>query len=111
MSVTINVITGNDDNHLSANGWGIRSVYPNPFHPNTNIKFSLDKDNQPIEICIYNTKGQKVASLLKSTPKAGMHSLTWNGTDDYGKQVSSGVYYLSMSSAKQSQKVKILLMK
>jgi len=68
------------------------SNYPNPFNPITNIKFSLKADSE-VSLNIYNTRGQRVKTLIEDDIQAGYHSVVWNGTDESGKNVSSGVYF------------------
>ncbi len=84
--------------------------YPNPFNPETRITFST-KDNGPVSIDIYNVKGQKVRSLLNENREAGNHSVVWNGKDDNGKNVASGVFFYRMKSGKYSSTKKMILMK
>jgi len=64
--------------------------YPNPFNPQTVIKFQLSKE-MPVEVNIYNIKGQKVRTLIDEEKEAGYHSVVWNGIDDNNCKVSSGV--------------------
>ena len=66
--------------------------YPNPFNPTTNIKFSLKADSK-VSLTIYNIRGQRVKTLVKDNMQAGYHSIVWNGNDESGKSVSSGVYF------------------
>jgi len=68
--------------------------YPNPFNPSTTISFSLNTEStENTEILIYNTKGQKVKSyLINSSTDSPITSVTWNGKDEAGQAVSSGVY-------------------
>lgn len=66
--------------------------YPNPFNPTTTIKFNLE-NKAKINLGIYNIKGQKVKTLIDEERKAGLHQISWNGLDDNGNSVSSGVYY------------------
>ncbi len=84
--------------------------YPNPFNPETRIAFST-KENGPVSIDIYNVKGQKVRSLLNENREAGTHSVVWNGKDDNGKNVASGVFFYRMKSGKYSSTKKMILMK
>ncbi len=72
--------------------------YPNPFNPTTNIKFSLKADSK-VSLSIYNIRGQKVKTLVKDNMLAGWHSIVWNGKDDNGKSVSSGVYFSRFDAA------------
>ena len=71
--------------------------YPNPFNPITNIKFSL-KANSKVSLSIYNIRGQRVKTLIEDDIQAGYHSVIWNGTDESGKNVSSGVYFSKLKA-------------
>ena len=91
--------------------------YPNPFNPVTTIEFSLSlskvQENavQRVTIEIYNIKGQKVRKLADDVYPVGKHSVTWNGTDDTGRTVSSGVYFSRISSAGATLTRKMVLIK
>ena len=65
--------------------------YPNPFNPNTFLPFTL-QDTQHTNLSIYNVVGQKVKTLVNETLPAGTHVRQWDGTDETGSSVSSGVY-------------------
>lgn len=83
--------------------------YPNPFNPETTISFDLAEQG-PVTIEVFNIKGQKVKTLVRSyTP--GRHSVVWNGTDNNGKFVSSGVYFYRMSTPNHISNRKMLLLK
>ncbi len=72
--------------------------YPNPFNPTTKINFSLKADSK-VSLSIYNVRGQKVKTLVKNNMPAGWHSIVWNGRDDNGKSVSSGIYFSRFDAA------------
>ena len=84
--------------------------YPNPFNPTTTISFNLPK-NAPVNLEIFNLKGQKVRTLINSELKAGKHNIIWNGLDNDGKQVASGVYFYRLSNGEQILTHKMMLMK
>ncbi|MCF7858839.1 MAG: T9SS type A sorting domain-containing protein [Candidatus Cloacimonetes bacterium] len=87
------------------------SNYPNPFNPTTTISFSIPNENK-VELTIYNIKGQEVKLLVNSEIDKGHHSVVWNGNDNSGKSVSSGVYYFKLSVEGKSEAVrKCLLLK
>jgi hypothetical protein len=65
--------------------------FPNPFNPTTTISLTIQEESN-IELSLYNIKGQKIRSLLNNQITAGEHSIVWNGEDDSGKKVGSGVY-------------------
>jgi Peptidase family C25/FlgD Ig-like domain len=86
--------------------------YPNPFNPNTTIKFNLTSD-EPVEaeLAIYNLKGQKVKQLVNAKFSQGTHSVTWQGKDDNNKQVGSGIYFAKLKAGSEIQTTKLLLIK
>ncbi|MBN2830559.1 MAG: T9SS type A sorting domain-containing protein [Candidatus Cloacimonetes bacterium] len=69
--------------------------YPNPFNPETTIKFSISS-NSNVDLSIYNIKGQRVRTLANQQYTVGEHSIVWNGDDDSGKSVGSGVYFYKL---------------
>jgi hypothetical protein len=85
-------------------------AYPNPFNPETTIKYDLaEKGNVTLEVC--NIKGQRVRTLVRETVDAGFHSVAWNGRDETGKTVSSGVYFYRLSTTDKTLTKKMLLLK
>lgn len=72
--------------------------YPNPFNPATNIQYQLPVD-ATVEIAIYNMEGQKIRTLVNEHTSAGVHSVEWNGRDDSGQEVASGVFLYRMKAA------------
>ncbi|MBU8932373.1 MAG: M6 family metalloprotease domain-containing protein [candidate division Zixibacteria bacterium] len=76
--------------------------YPNPFNPSTTIDFALDATSE-VRIDIYNLLGQKVTTLLDETKSKGTHSVVWNGTNDHGQEIASGVYFYRMVSGEFSK--------
>lgn len=79
--------------------------YPNPFNPTTTINYTL-KENSKVSLNIYNIKGQKVKTLVDEMLPAGQHSVIWNGDDEYGKPVSSGIYYYKLNVNGKTEAVK-----
>ena len=71
--------------------------YPNPFNDQTLIPYSLPKDSS-VEIHIYNTAGQQLRTLALGHESAGAHLVQWDGTDQYGRPASSGVYLYSIQA-------------
>ncbi len=85
-------------------------AYPNPFNPSTTISYELSKAGN-VAIEIYNLRGQKVHSLLKEYSAKGVHSVKWDGKDDAGRNVGSGLYIVILKSAGNSKSTKIILFK
>ncbi len=84
--------------------------YPNPFNPTTNINYSL-KENSKVSLNIYNIKGQKVKQLVSDQLSTGQHSVIWNGKDDSGKPVSSGIYFYKLKTGTYEKTKKMILLR
>jgi hypothetical protein len=100
----------NDDQIITPAGANLIGNYPNPFNPETTISFSLDKA-APAMVTIYNQKGQIVKNYDMPIADKGVNTLAWNGKDDSGQSVSSGVYYFRLKSGSYSSTKKMVLMK
>ncbi|MGC9361425.1 MAG: FlgD immunoglobulin-like domain containing protein [Candidatus Syntrophosphaera sp.] len=83
---------------------------PNPFNPRTLISYQLPAAC-PARLGIYNARGQLVRTLVNAEQEAGYHSVVWNGTDDAGRNVASGIYFYRLSSPGKTLTRKMLLMK
>lgn len=90
--------------------------YPNPFNASTIIKYHLkgssSSDNQiSTSLKIYNIKGELVKILLDQNQAPGSYEISWDGKDDKGKSVSSGVYFYLLEAGEKKQAKKMLLLK
>lgn len=93
------------------NKFELYSNYPNPFNPQTNISYSIDKARF-IKLRIFNSLGEQVRVLINEKISAGNHIVSWNGKDDNGNFVSSGIYFYSLESfGAPVQARKMLLLK
>ena len=70
--------------------------YPNPFNPTTTISFAVRKTAK-VTLVIYNLQGQLVKTVLSGRLAAGQHQAIWDGRDQSGKQVASGIYLYRLS--------------
>ncbi|MEW6412118.1 MAG: C1 family peptidase [Candidatus Zixiibacteriota bacterium] len=84
--------------------------YPNPFNPSTIIEYSLTS-RATVKLDVYNVLGQKIKTLVDATMPAGNHSVVWNGTDDSGNPVASGMYLYQIQAGVQTETRKMLLLK
>lgn len=66
--------------------------YPNPFNPTTTLGYTLPKDAH-VTLSVYNVLGQRVATLRDEVQYVGYHTLLWDGTNDFGSKVASGIYF------------------
>ncbi len=85
-------------------------VYPNPFNPETTVRFSLAADSK-VELKVFNVKGQLVRTLCDEALPVGNHEITWDGTDNAKNSVSSGVYLIDLNIDGKSLRNKALLLK
>ena len=85
--------------------------YPNPFNPTTTIQYTLPMRDQ-ITVTVYNMLGQEVVRLMNNESKpAGTYQLSWNGMDKNGVQVSSGMYFYTMSSPHMQKTMRMTFLK
>jgi hypothetical protein len=84
--------------------------YPNPFNPITMITFNLPSDSH-VQIEIFNIRGQKISTLVNEEFQSGFHQIEWDGTNDLGQAVSSGIYLYRITAGEHTTTQKMLLMK
>lgn len=92
---TLNV---DKDGDLIPRKFELQQNYPNPFNPSTTVKFAIEK-TAFADVAVYNVIGQKVKTLAAEVLNPGFYSATWNGTDESGQAVTSGVYFVRMVAA------------
>ncbi len=111
--IKFNYITVTDTSGLDDTTYQLQTIlhqnYPNPFNPTTTIYFELNAENtQNAELMIYNLKGQKVHQYSLSNDQS---SVIWNGTDESGKPVTTGVYLYKLQAGNKIYTKKMLLLK
>ncbi|MBN2088262.1 T9SS type A sorting domain-containing protein, partial [candidate division KSB1 bacterium] len=84
--------------------------YPNPFNPTTEIVYALPKD-VTVSLTIYNTLGHKIATLVNEKQAAGTYRTMWDGRDEFGKNVATGIYFYHLQAGDFSTTMKMLLVK
>jgi hypothetical protein len=88
----------------------LRDAHPNPFNPRTTVEFDLAHSGS-ILVAIYNLRGQLVRTLESGVREAGHYSVVWDGIDDTGLSVASGVYLVQLQSAGALDRRKLMLVK
>ncbi|MFO7660912.1 MAG: FlgD immunoglobulin-like domain containing protein [Candidatus Cloacimonadaceae bacterium] len=88
----------------------LKQNHPNPFNPDTRISFTLPETGNA-DLKIYNLKGQEVRTLVNESLGRGDHNVIWNGWDNNGKSVSSGVYYYRLKWLGKELTRKMILLK
>jgi hypothetical protein len=99
-----------DENQQVLNPIILHQNYPNPFNPETKISFNLSTKSK-VSLDIYNTKGQKIRTLLDENLGKGTHNAIWDGKDNNGINAASGVYIYRLKSGNTTQSKKMILMK
>ncbi len=99
-----------DNNVLPSSQTGLVNIYPNPFNPVTSIHYHV-VGSEKVNLSVYNLKGQKVKQLVDGVKSAGSHKAVWDGKDEQGRAVSSGIYYLRFESPSKRENRKITLIK
>jgi hypothetical protein len=84
--------------------------FPNPFNPQTVIRYDLRKA-ETVTLVIYNTLGQQVRTLVDDYQTAGSHTVTWDGTSSTASPVSSGIYFYRLKTRDYSETRKMTLLK
>jgi len=91
-------------------GFSLKQNFPNPFNPTTKIEFVLSKSGQ-VKIEIFNILGEKVKTLTDQYLKAGHQMIEWDGKDDLGKEVTSGVYFYRLQTEDLTETKKMVLLR
>ena len=105
-----NAPTDNQDNNVAPNVAMLSQNYPNPFNPTTTINYNVAKSGD-VKLNVYNVKGQLVKTLVNSAQTVGLNQVVWNGDDNAGNRVSSGVYFYKLENAGRTEMKKMVLMK
>ncbi len=84
--------------------------YPNPFNPTTTILFSLAAESR-VDLSIYNVNGQRVRTLTNGIKHCGVHRIEWDGTDDEGRHVASGVYFYQIKTDRFTGSKKLIVLR
>ena len=101
--IILNIIETDSDEIFILLVTKLENNYPNPFNPTTLIKYQISKENK-VELNVFNIKGQLVKTLINQIQSSGKYSAIWNGNDEYGKSVTSGVYLYIVSNSKGETK-------
>jgi M6 family metalloprotease-like protein len=92
--------------------FSLEQNYPNPFNPSTMILYSIAPGDPVLtNLAIFNVLGQKVATLVDEVQSPGTYSVTWEGRDDSGAKVASGVYFYRLVHGEQAEARKMILLK
>ena len=107
----------NGSNSVTAVGEGgvpqatqVAGAYPNPFNPQTTVAFELARADHA-RVIIYDLQGRVIRRLVDESLPAGRHTAIWQGRDDNGRGVASGVYFARLESSSGQDMTKLVLVK
>ena len=90
--------------------FSISQNYPNPFNPTTSIKYAIPQDAR-VSLVVYDMLGQVVKTLVDQEQEAGYYTVRWDGTNNFGSKVSSGIYIYRIVAGKYTSTMKMNLLK
>jgi len=88
----------------------LKRNFPNPFNPSTTIPIELSEESY-VEVVVYNILGENIVVLSKGVKSPGYHNIFWNGKNQFGKPVSSGIYFVSVHFGQKIYHQKMMLLK
>ncbi|MCK4579185.1 MAG: hypothetical protein KAU50_10370, partial [Candidatus Marinimicrobia bacterium] len=98
------------DNGVKPVGFSLSQNYPNPFNPVTQISYAVPRP-ATVHLVVYDLLGREVARLVDGHKQPGPHQYRWNGRDDSGRELSSGIYIARFMAPGYSNSIKMLLLK
>jgi len=90
--------------------FALKQNYPNPFNPVTTIKYQIPAESRVV-LSVYNILGQRIKTILNDVQPAGYYTVQWNGRDETGNQVASGIYFYRIQADGYVNTCKMLFMK
>lgn len=99
-----------EEGSITPKGFELCQSYPNPFNNETIIKYNLRKSCH-VSLIVYNILGQKVKTLVKEDQEAGYKSVSWDGKDERGKDLASGIYFYQLKAGEFTQTKRMVLLK
>jgi hypothetical protein len=108
VSARTDVAGGGED--LLPSRYGLSQNYPNPFNPETTIEYQIPNIS-PVQMTVFNILGQQIRTLVDEVREAGQHRVIWDGRDESGRPVASGVYFCHLTAGSYRQTRKMTLLK
>jgi hypothetical protein len=110
VTLSVSVVDAGDDIIVKSNSH--LGNYPNPFNPVTTISFSVEEGISEAELEIYNIRGQNIRSYnIDTSGQQSIYSVIWDGKDDKGNAISSGIYFSKLKAGRFTSTKKMILMK
>jgi len=102
--------TRTDSDETLPTSFALEQNYPNPFNPSTTINYSLPVESN-VELKVYNIQGREITTLVNDIQSAGNKKISWNGTNNFGNQVTSGIYFYVIKAGDFVQSKKMILLR
>ena len=90
--------------------FALHNAHPNPFNPRTQIRYSLPADGR-VSLVIYDLAGRQVRTLVDEVQGAGAHAVTWDGLNQRGTRVASGVYFYQLQAGSEMDRKRVVMIK
>jgi hypothetical protein len=114
-NVTVSVVgdlaSGAGDSPETPSQWTLHQNVPNPFNPATTISYDVPEGGGNVTLAVYDVAGRLVITLVSGRHSAGTKQVAWNGRNDRGQQVATGVYFYRLTAGGFTQTRKMLLIK
>jgi hypothetical protein len=94
--------------------WALSQNYPNPFNPSTTIEFDIPgtfNNEEKVNLTVYDIRGRRVRTLIHSDLEPGRHKIQWNGRNDRGESVASGIYLYQLKAGGETYTRKMIVLK
>jgi len=101
---------GNENEATLPDVFALHQNYPNPFNPVTSIRYDIPEAAN-VQVSIYSLLGQKVKTLASGAHQPGFYAVQWNGTNDHGNPVASGMYICRIQADRFNAVKKLIMMK
>ncbi|HSG27697.1 MAG TPA: FlgD immunoglobulin-like domain containing protein, partial [Candidatus Krumholzibacterium sp.] len=109
IEVTTEKTTGGDTPLPTATN-ALRSAFPNPFNPTTVVEYEVAA-RSPVRLTVYDVAGRRIRDLVDEVHDPGLHRVSWDGRDNKGSTVASGVYFLNMKTGVYSASMRLVLIR
>lgn len=110
LSATAGILTSTGEQTIAPGTFQLEQNYPNPFNPSTTIRYDIPSKGR-VQLLVFNTLGMKVRTLIDDIQERGNYTLEWDGKDDNGNLLSTGIYFYQLLSAGQRSMRKAVFQK
>jgi hypothetical protein len=86
------------------------TCYPNPFSDHITIEYKIQEQTN-LKIYVYDINGRRIKELVSKIAEAGKYRVIWNGTDEEGNRISSGIYYCRLQTSERTETIKLILIR